>query len=148
MNKKHFKTILLASFRTMCLHMKHCCSPKSQESLSSMVYKGDSCIGITFTQGNTIFPFTQGNSMFPLPPLLPFTPIPASVDGKSPHITSHLVGGGIKCPFQALSPCLIQTLAGALQCSAEAVFLRHCRRNFEHDAAKTVPVGHVAHINF
>ena len=91
---------------------------------------------------------TQKHTKGFLPPLLPFTPIPASVDGKSPHITSHLVGGGIKCPFQALSPCLIQTLAGALQCSAEAVFLRHCRRNFEHDAAKTVPVGHLAHINF
>ena len=32
--------------------------------------------------------------------------------------------------------------------SAEAAFLRHCRTNFENDAAKTVPAGHLAHIDF
>ena len=36
----------------------------------------------------------------------------------------------------------------ALQCSAEAAFLRHCRTNFENDTAKTVPVGHLALIDF
>ena len=34
------------------------------------------------------------------------------------------------------------------QCSAEAAFLRHCHKNFENDAAKTVPAGHLAHIDF
>ena len=34
------------------------------------------------------------------------------------------------------------------QCSAEAAFLRHCRTNSENDAAKNVPVGHLAHIIF
>ena len=34
-----------------------------------------------------------------------------------------------------------------VQCSAEAAFLRHCRTNFENGAAKTVPVGHLAHID-
>ena len=34
------------------------------------------------------------------------------------------------------------------QCSAEAAFLRHCRKNFENDAAKTVPEGHLGHIDF
>ena len=31
------------------------------------------------------------------------------------------------------------------QCSAEAAFLRHCRPNFENDAVKTIPAGHLAH---
>ena len=34
------------------------------------------------------------------------------------------------------------------QCSAEAAFLRHCPTNFENDAAKTVPAGHLAHTEF
>ena len=34
------------------------------------------------------------------------------------------------------------------QCSAEAAFLRHCPTNFENDAAKTVPVGHLAYTDF
>ena len=34
------------------------------------------------------------------------------------------------------------------QCFAEAAFLRHCRTNFEYDADKTVPAGHLAHIDF
>ena len=34
------------------------------------------------------------------------------------------------------------------QCSAEAAFLRHCPTNFENDAAKTVPAGHLAHTDF
>ena len=33
------------------------------------------------------------------------------------------------------------------QCSAENAFLRHCRTNFENDAVKTVPGGHLAHID-
>ena len=34
------------------------------------------------------------------------------------------------------------------QCSAEAAFLRHCPTNFENDAAKTGPAGHLAHTDF
>ena len=73
--------------------------------MSSMVYKGDPCIRITFTQGNTIFPFTQGNTMFPLKnttkafSLPPPTPIPDNVGGKSPHTVSHLVSVWHKVPF-------------------------------------------------
>ena len=35
-----------------------------------------------------------------------------------------------------------------IQCSAEAVFLRHCHTHFEYDAAKKVPVGHLVHFDF
>ena len=35
-----------------------------------------------------------------------------------------------------------------LQCSAEAAFLRDCPTNFENDAAKTGPAGHLAHTDF
>ena len=35
-----------------------------------------------------------------------------------------------------------------MQCSAEAAFLRHHCTNFENDTAKTVPAGHLAHIDF
>ena len=41
----------------------------------------------------------------------------------------------------------LQILEGN-QCSAEAAFLRHCPTNFENDAAKTVPAGHLAHTEF
>ena len=37
---------------------------------------------------------------------------------------------------------------GVMQCSSEAAFLRHCHTNFEYDAAKTVPAGHLGHIDF
>ena len=35
-----------------------------------------------------------------------------------------------------------------VQCSAEAAFLRHCPTNYENDAAKTGPTGHLAHTDF
>ena len=35
-----------------------------------------------------------------------------------------------------------------LQCSAEAAFLCNCPTNFENDAAKTGPAGHLAHTDF
>ena len=36
---------------------------------------------------------------------------------------------------------------GVMQCS-EAAFLSHCHTNFEYDAAKIVPAGHLGHIEF
>ena len=39
-------------------------------------------------------------------------------------------------------------LHAQVQCSAEAAFFRHCHTNFENDAAKTFPAGHLAHVDF
>ena len=43
---------------------------------------------------------------------------------------------------------LYHILVSHRQCSAEAAFLRHCPTNFENDAAKTGPAGHLAHTDF
>ena len=92
-----------------------------------MVYLGDPCIGITLTQGKIIFQLTLGNTIFPLkthqwlspssfslppPPLPPLlTPIPALHGGKSRFPSCRCMA---KVPIWAMSPCPVQTLAGAL----------------------------------
>ena len=74
------------------MRMKHCCTPKTRDNCVSHGFWEDPCIGVSFTQGNTIFPFTQGNNIstqrntrgfvLELPPKSPKQPMK---EGNPPH---------------------------------------------------------------